>query len=181
MSDFGISEFHPLLTQLPPSPAIDLHISAYLHISVLSQGYLSALYCSMASQGSADPPVAADQATSQIPDRTQKNPADNAAPEGESKNAAKKAAKLAKQAADKAEKGDKSGVNKGIAKSEAKTPSASKSSSKKKNENAALIGIDVPKEEDFPGWYQQILTKGDMLDYYDVSGCFILKVGRFAM
>jgi prolyl-tRNA synthetase len=39
-----------------------------------------------------------------------------------------------------------------------------------------LIGIDVGKEEDFPDWYQQVLTKGDMLDYYDVSGCYILKV-----
>ncbi|KAK6335407.1 ribose-phosphate pyrophosphokinase 1 [Orbilia brochopaga] len=42
-------------------------------------------------------------------------------------------------------------------------------------EGAALIGITVKKEGDFPGWYQQVLTKGDMLDYYDVSGCYILK------
>ena len=42
--------------------------------------------------------------------------------------------------------------------------------------DAALIGIGVKKEVDFPGWYQQVLTKGDMLDYYDVSGCYILKV-----
>lgn len=47
---------------------------------------------------------------------------------------------------------------------------------KKKIEGATLIGIDVSKEKDFPGWYQQVLTKGNMLDYYDVSGCFILKV-----
>ncbi|EGX53697.1 hypothetical protein AOL_s00006g25 [Orbilia oligospora ATCC 24927] len=44
-----------------------------------------------------------------------------------------------------------------------------------KIEGAALIGITVKKELDFPGWYQQVLTKGDMLDYYDVSGCYILK------
>jgi prolyl-tRNA synthetase len=29
---------------------------------------------------------------------------------------------------------------------------------------AALIGIDVDKAVDFPSWYQQVLTKGDMLD-----------------
>lgn len=87
-----------------------------------------------------------------------------------SKNAAKKAAKMAKQAADKAEKA----VNKGVAKEETKKASAK--APKKKIEGAALIGIDVAKEDDFPGWYQQVLTKGDMLDYYDVSGCFILKV-----
>ena len=43
-------------------------------------------------------------------------------------------------------------------------------------EGAELIGITVPKEADFSGWYQQVLTKGDMLDYYDISGCYILKV-----
>jgi prolyl-tRNA synthetase len=95
------------------------------------------------------------------------NPADNAAPQGEiSKNAAKKAAKAAKQASEKAEK-------KGKQQQQAK---AAPKAAKKKIDGAALIGIDVSKEEDFPGWYQQVLTKGDMLDYYDVSGCFILKV-----
>jgi hypothetical protein len=63
---------------------------------------------------------------------------------------------------------------KGIGQSEAKKPTSK--AAKKKIEGAALIGIDVAKEEDFPGWYQQVLIKGDMLDYYDVSGCFILKV-----
>ncbi|CAI4512469.1 BDH_1b_G0023620.mRNA.1.CDS.1 [Saccharomyces cerevisiae] len=42
-------------------------------------------------------------------------------------------------------------------------------------EDAKLIGITVDKALDFPGWYQQILTKGEMLDYYDVSGCYILR------
>lgn len=128
----------------------------------------------MASQTPAGTSVAADPVT--LPDRSQ-NPADadKAAPQGEtSKNAAKKAAKLAKQAAEKAEKA----ANKGIGKSEAKK--ATSKAPKKKIEGAALIGIDVSKEEDFPGWYQQVLTKGDMLDYYDVSGCFILKVRSFA-
>lgn len=44
-----------------------------------------------------------------------------------------------------------------------------------KIEGAALIGIDVRKDGDFSEWYQQVLTKGDMLDYYDISGCYILK------
>jgi prolyl-tRNA synthetase len=43
-------------------------------------------------------------------------------------------------------------------------------------EGAELVGITLAKEEDFSGWYQQVLTKGDMLDYYDISGCYILKV-----
>lgn len=125
----------------------------------------------MASQNTADTPVPADSAAQQtLPDRSQV-PTDKEAPQAEtSKNAAKKAAKMAKQASDKAEKA----VNKGIGKDEAKKSSSKPS--KKKLDGAPLIGIDVPKEEDFSGWYQQVLTKGDMLDYYDVSGCFILKV-----
>lgn len=88
-----------------------------------------------------------------------------------SKNAAKKAAKREKQAADKASKPKE----KPIGVTEAKKPTSK--AAKKKIEGAALIGIDVAKEVDFSGWYQQVLTKGDMLDYYDVSGCYILKVG----
>ena len=42
-------------------------------------------------------------------------------------------------------------------------------------EGAALIGITVRKMLEFSAWYQQVLTKGDMLEYYDVSGCYIMK------
>jgi prolyl-tRNA synthetase len=44
-----------------------------------------------------------------------------------------------------------------------------------------LIGITTKKEEDFSSWYQQVLTKGDMLDYYDVSGCYILKPWSYSI
>ncbi|WFD31203.1 proline--tRNA ligase [Malassezia sp. CBS 17886] len=59
--------------------------------------------------------------------------------------------------------------------------SAPKAEPKRANAEAAkipeaeLIGITVRKDLDFPEWYQQVLRKGDMLDYYDVSGCYILK------
>ncbi|KAJ9657291.1 ribose-phosphate pyrophosphokinase 1 [Neophaeococcomyces mojaviensis] len=65
-----------------------------------------------------------------------------------------------------------------IGKAEANTPTSKMGGGggkKKKMEGAALIGIDVAKETDFPEWYQQVLLKGDMLDYYDISGCYILK------
>lgn len=55
----------------------------------------------------------------------------------------------------------------------AKTSSAETDAAK--IDGAALIGITVDKNLDFPGWYQQILTKGEMLDYYDVSGCYIMR------
>jgi len=94
-------------------------------------------------------------------------------PQEVSKNAQKKAAKQEKMAAEKANKSATSTV-KEAGRAEAKK--AVSKVPKKKIEGAALIGIDVSKEDDFPSWYQQVLTKGDMLDYYDVSGCYILKV-----
>jgi prolyl-tRNA synthetase len=49
----------------------------------------------------------------------------------------------------------------------------------KKMEGAALIGIDVRKEDDLPDWYTQVLTKGSMISYYDVSGCYILEPSAY--
>lgn len=48
-------------------------------------------------------------------------------------------------------------------------------------DDAKLIGITVDKFKDFPNWYSQILTKGEMLDYYDVSGCYILRPASYAI
>lgn len=96
-------------------------------------------------------------------------------PEQTSKNAEKKAKKQEELAKKKAEKKATNTV-KEAAKAGAKKPQGGKSS--KKSSGPEMIGIDVMKEDDFPSWYQQVLTKGDMLDYYDVSGCYILKVSK---
>ncbi|KAJ5433665.1 prolyl-tRNA synthetase [Penicillium daleae] len=50
---------------------------------------------------------------------------------------------------------------------------------KKKTSGASLSGVDVAKEVDFPSWYQQVLLKGEMIDYYDISGCYILRPGSW--
>ena len=92
-----------------------------------------------------------------------------------SKNAQKKAEKQEKLAAQKANK-SATNTTKEAGRSEAKK-AVNKPS--KKVEGAALIGIDVDKSKDFSGWYQQVLTKGDFLDYYDVSGCYILKPASY--
>ena len=96
------------------------------------------------------------------------------APE-KSKNAQKKAEKQEKLAAQKANK-SATNTTKEAGRAEAKK-AVNKPS--KKVEGAALIGIDVDKSKDFSGWYQQVLTKGDFLDYYDVSGCYILKPASY--
>lgn len=50
-----------------------------------------------------------------------------------------------------------------------------------KIEGAALIGITADKDLDFPGWYSQVLTKSEMLDYYDVSGCYIMRPASYSI
>ncbi|KAF8501847.1 hypothetical protein JB92DRAFT_3146071 [Gautieria morchelliformis] len=46
---------------------------------------------------------------------------------------------------------------------------------------AIQIGILYKKEVDFSGWYTDVLLKADMLDYYDVSGCYILKPWSYSI
>lgn len=44
-----------------------------------------------------------------------------------------------------------------------------------------IIGITSEKEKDFSDWYSQVLVKSDMLEYYDVSGCYILKPWSYSI
>lgn len=74
----------------------------------------------------------------------------------------------------------------------APAPAADKTNSKKKEalkkekeasklDDSKLIGITVNKDKDFSSWYSQIVTKGEMLDYYDVSGCYILRPNSYSV
>ncbi|KAF7356787.1 putative prolyl-tRNA synthetase C19C7.06 [Mycena venus] len=64
-------------------------------------------------------------------------------------------------------------------------PAASKPVPKEKEdakiEGAVQIAIGVKKEVDFPAWYTNVLIKADMLDYYSVSGCYILKPWSYSI
>ena len=31
------------------------------------------------------------------------------------------------------------------------------------------------KDSDLSGWYSETITKADMIEYYDVSGCYVLR------
>lgn len=77
-----------------------------------------------------------------------------------SKNALKKAAKDAKMAAEKAAKAAK----------QATLPVVG---GKKVDD---IIGITVTKAENFPQWYQEVVLKAEMVEYYnEISGFFILR------
>ncbi|KAL8713017.1 MAG: hypothetical protein Q9220_002877 [cf. Caloplaca sp. 1 TL-2023] len=125
----------------------------------------------MASNGAEETPE-----TANIADRTAAINSNQVDPKELSKNALKKAQK---QEALAAQKANKSATNTTKEAGRAEAKKAVNKAPKRKIEGAALIGIDVAKEDDFAGWYQQVLSKGDMLDYYDISGCYILKPASF--
>ena len=131
---------------------------------------------SMADQEASSSTTTAAAGESTIADRTAAINNGEVEPAEMSKNAQKKAAKQEKLAADKAHKSAKSTV-KEAGRADAKKAVAK--APKEKIAGAALIGIDVSKEVDFPSWYQQVLTKGNMLDYYNISGCYIIMSGSY--
>lgn len=50
---------------------------------------------------------------------------------------------------------------------------------KKKQEGPELIGITVKKAEDLSEWYQQVILKGDMLEFTDIPGCYIYQPASY--
>ncbi|KAL7057452.1 hypothetical protein AAHC03_018970 [Spirometra sp. Aus1] len=41
------------------------------------------------------------------------------------------------------------------------------------------LGMEAKKEENTADWYTQVITKAEMMEYYDVSGCYILRPWSF--
>lgn len=89
-----------------------------------------------------------------------------ATPVEPSKSALKKAEKQAKYEADKAKK---------AANKKANPPKANLAvvGGKKADD---IIGITVKKSENFPAWYQEVVLKSEMVEYYqEISGFFVLR------
>ncbi|XP_061481150.1 bifunctional glutamate/proline--tRNA ligase isoform X3 [Rhineura floridana] len=43
------------------------------------------------------------------------------------------------------------------------------------------LGLEAKKEENLAEWYSQVITKSEMIEYYDVSGCYILRPWAFSI
>ncbi|XP_063299887.1 bifunctional glutamate/proline--tRNA ligase isoform X2 [Pelobates fuscus] len=43
------------------------------------------------------------------------------------------------------------------------------------------LGLEAKKEENLADWYSQVITKSELIEYYDVSGCYILRPWAFAI
>lgn len=42
-------------------------------------------------------------------------------------------------------------------------------------------GLGVIKEDNTSEWYSQVVTKAEMIEYHDISGCYILRPWAFAI
>ncbi|CAL9701168.1 unnamed protein product [Knipowitschia caucasica] len=43
------------------------------------------------------------------------------------------------------------------------------------------LGLEAKKEDNLSDWYSQVITKAEMIEYYDVSGCYVLRPWSFAI
>lgn len=69
-------------------------------------------------------------------------------------------------------------VTDGAAAEEKKAAPAKAAKQEKKEEikqDVHQLGIEYTKEQNFAKWYQQIITKSEMIEYYEISGCYILR------
>ena len=51
----------------------------------------------------------------------------------------------------------------------------------KHEKGETLLGLDYKKEENISAWYTEVLKKADLIEYYDISGCYILKPWSFSI
>jgi prolyl-tRNA synthetase len=51
----------------------------------------------------------------------------------------------------------------------------------KTNDGKKETGLDltVTKDGDFPKWYTEVITKAELIDYSDISGCYILRPNSY--
>lgn len=62
-------------------------------------------------------------------------------------------------------------------------PKQEKPKQEKKADKGAkeLLGVGAKKEEDFSEWYTNAITRAEMIEYYDISGCYIMRPWAYAI
>jgi prolyl-tRNA synthetase len=43
------------------------------------------------------------------------------------------------------------------------------------------LGITADREKDFSEWYVQLLQKAELIEYSDISGCYVLRPWSYAI
>ena len=52
---------------------------------------------------------------------------------------------------------------------------AKKEAEKKEKMDGHELSILYEKEKNFSKWYTDVIVKSEMIDYYDISGCYVLR------
>ena len=61
----------------------------------------------------------------------------------------------------------------------AKAPKEQKKPKQAPKKGETLLAVTAKKDDDFPLWYTQTLKLSEMIDYSDISGCYILRPWSF--
>jgi len=64
---------------------------------------------------------------------------------------------------------------------EPKKQQQSKQDSSANVKKQTRLGLEAKKSENLSDWYSQVITKGEMIEYYDVSGCYILRPWSYSI
>ncbi|GAA6225930.1 bifunctional glutamate/proline--tRNA ligase-like [Lates japonicus] len=96
---------------------------------------------------------------------------------GEDKNRKEKENKSEKQGGGggKKGKGDKAGQGK------ESSGGAGGSGEGQGSKKQTRLGLEAKKEENLADWYSQVITKAEMIEYYDVSGCYVLRPWAYSI
>lgn len=60
-------------------------------------------------------------------------------------------------------------------------PRAAPDAGKKDKKKDTGLGIDAKKSEAFSDWYTQVVTRSELIEYYEISGCYILRPWAYAI
>ncbi|XP_066249632.1 bifunctional glutamate/proline--tRNA ligase [Euwallacea similis] len=62
-----------------------------------------------------------------------------------------------------------------------KSPKSEVATDDRGSKKQTRLGLEARKEESLSDWYSQVITKGEMIEYYDVSGCYIFRPWSYAI
>ena len=60
-------------------------------------------------------------------------------------------------------------------------PKTSNKAPTKQKTGQTLEGMTISKSVDFAGWYSELVVKSEMIEYYDISGCYILRPWAYSI
>ncbi|KAK6998090.1 bifunctional glutamate/proline--tRNA ligase [Biomphalaria glabrata] len=103
--------------------------------------------------------------------------------QGAAKKDDKKAAKGDKKAGkdNKESKGDKKAGKEDKKAAEKRGGGDQADETKREVKKQTRLGLEASKEENLSDWYSQIITKSELIEYYDVSGCYILRPWAYSI